>query len=271
MPTMHPSSLAPRPLAAGVVFALFALGSFDVVVAQQGTAVDAVATTRATLEQWVATRSLVSKEARDWQLKKEAVTSRMDVIKREIVALQKRTAEAESNLAAAEQKRRELLAESEVLAATAKTLAERVVQLEQRLLGLLPRLPQPLRDKVAPLTQRIPAKDAAVPPTLSLGDRYAAVVGVLNEVHKWNREITVTSEVRQQPDGSSVEVAVLYAGLGQAWYVSANGKVAGSGSATADGWIWRAANETGPQVQRAIAVWKNEQPAAFVGLPVQVQ
>lgn len=272
MPSCIPSfSLVPRPCAALAVLALCCLVPFDTLAAQQGTAVDAVATTRATLEQWVATRSLVSKEARDWQLKKEAVTSRMDVIKREIVALQKRTAEAEANLATAEQKRRELLAESDALAATATSLEQRVVGLEQRLVGLLPRLPQPLRDKVAPLTQRIPAKDAAVPPTLSLGDRYAAVVGVLNEVHKWNREITVTSEVRQQPDGSAVEVAVLYAGLGQAWYVSANGKVAGSGSATADGWVWRVANETAPQVQRAIAVWKNEQPAAFVGLPVTVQ
>ena len=43
------------------------------------------------------------------------------------------------------------------------------------------------------------------------------------------------------------------------------------GTASADGWVWRQADDLAPQVQRAIAVFRNEQPAAFVRLPVQVQ
>jgi hypothetical protein len=236
--------------------------------AQVSTA-EAVATTRATLEQWVATRALVSKETRDWVLGKEALVARMDVIKREIVALQKRIAEAEANIAEADRKRRELQAENEQRKATAAGLEQRIAGLEQRLLQTLPRLPEPLQAKVKPLTQRVPRPGEAT--AVPLGDRYAAVIGVLNEIHKWNREVTVTSEVRALPDGSSVEVAVLYAGLGQAWYVGGNGRVAGTGVATADSWQWRQANELAPAIQRAIAVFKNEQPAAFVPLPVQVQ
>lgn len=237
-------------------------------LAQESTA-DAVAMTRSTLEQWVQTKTLVSKETREWVLGKEALTARMDVVKREIVALQKRIAEAESGIAEADRKRAELQAENDRLKETAAVLETHIAGLEQRLLQTLPRLPGPLLEKVKPLTQRVPQKDA--PSTLSLGDRYATVVGVLNELHKWNREITVTSEVRAMPDGSSVEVAVLYAGLGQAWYAGGNGKVAGVGYAAADGFVWRPANELAPAIGKAIAVFKNEQPAAFVQLPAQVQ
>ncbi len=256
--------LSPFPVAAPALVLLAATAAMA-----QGTPADAVATTRNTLEQWVETRSLVSKETRDWTLAKESLTARMDVVKREIVAMQKRIAEAESNLAEADKKRLELQAENDRQKATASTLEERIAGLEQRLLQTLPRLPDPLREKVKPLTQRVPAKDQPV--TLSLGDRYATVVGVLNEIHKWNREITVTSEVRALPDGSSVEVAVLYAGIGQAWYAGGNGRIAGVGLATADSWVWRPANELAPAIGKAIAVFKNEQPAAFVQLPVQVQ
>jgi Skp family chaperone for outer membrane proteins len=268
---MNPfSAPAPAPTrAAGVLpTALLLLAA---PAAAQAANPDPVATTRATLEQWVATKSLVSKEKRDWDEAKNAMQARMDLLKRDIVALQKRTAEAQSSLAQAETKRRELQTENDVEKETASGLEQRIAGLEQRLLATLPRLPEPLRDKVKSFTQRIPAKDAPVPPTLSLGDRYATVVVVLNEIHKWNREIAVTSEVRAQPDGSNVEVTVLYAGVGQAWYVSGSGKVAGVGAASADGWVWRPANELAADIQRVVAVWKNEQPAAFVPLPVQVQ
>lgn len=261
-------SPVPRPSALALPVAVWSLAAAALA---QATPVDAVAATRSSLEQWVATRSLVSKESRDWALAKEAMGARMDLIKKEIVALQKRTAEAEASIAEASARHRELSAENEAEKTMAGGLETRIAAFEQRLLALLPRLPEPLREKVKPLTQRIPGKDASPVALAALGERYATVVGVLNELHKWNREITVTSEVRAQPDGSSVEVAVLYAGLGQAWYVSGNGRVAGLGLATGDAFVWRSQNDLAPAIRQAIAVFRNEQPAAFVPLPVQVQ
>lgn len=230
-------------------------------------AVDAVANTRTTLEQWVETRSILSKEARDWTIAKEALAARMDVVKREIVAAQRRIADAEASIDDAEGKRRELLATSDRLKAASMVLEQQLETLEQRVQRLLPRLPDPLRERVRPLSQQLaqPRDDAR----LSL--RYANLIGILNEVHKWNRELTVTSEVRAMPDGSSVEVTVLYVGLGQAYYAGAGGRVAGVGVATADAWLWRQQNELAPTIQQAIAVFRNERPAAFVQLPAQVQ
>ena len=62
--------------------ALFALAGAAPLCAQ-GQQNDPVAATRSTLEQWVETRSTISKESRDWALAKESLQARMDVVRRE--------------------------------------------------------------------------------------------------------------------------------------------------------------------------------------------
>lgn len=264
---MAPSSTPATHLRSSSILIISVL--FGTVLPAQATASSGLEGARSALQQWVETRALISQENRDWLLQKEALGARSDIVKREIVALQRRTAEAEASIADADKKRRELEADNDKRKVVGATLEQKVAQLEERVLRILPRLPEPLRDRVKPLSQRLPAKGETT--KLPLGDRYANVIGVLNEVHKWNREITVTSELRQVPDGQSVEVSVLYVGVGQAYYVGGGGKVAGIGTATPEAWVWRPANEWAPSIQQALAIFKNEKPAAFVQLPVQVQ
>jgi hypothetical protein len=90
-------------------------------------------------------------------------------------------------------------------------------------------------------------------------------------VNKFNREITVTSEVRTLADGNVAEVTALYIGLGQVYYVGANGTVAGVGRPSQNGWKWEPANDTADRISDAIAILKNEKVADFVPLPVKVQ
>ncbi|HEX5052119.1 MAG TPA: DUF3450 family protein [Planctomycetota bacterium] len=244
-----------------------------VLPAQQGggapaSAEGAVDTTRATLEQWVETHRVLSKEAQDWALGKETLQARIDVVKRELTTLRERTAEAQVSVNDADKKRAEMLVEDERHKATVATLQQQIERLERRTGAILPRLPEPLRERVRPLSQRMPQAGAET--KLSLGERYQNVIGILNEIQKWNREITVASEVRMLPDGSSVEVNALYVGLGQGYYASVNGKVAGTGSASREGWVWQPANDLAPDIARAIAIYKNEQVAAFVRLPVTI-
>jgi len=108
---------------------------------------------------------------------------------------------------------------------------------------LLERLPDPVRERVKPLSQRFPEDPADT--KLSLGERFQNVIGVLNEVNKFNGEVSVTSEVRALANGSSAEVTALYLGIGQAYYVNASGDAAGIGTASADGWVWTPADEAG--------------------------
>lgn len=229
---------------------------------------DPVAATRATLEKWVEARGLVSKEKRDWTLGKETLRDRIDVQTREIVTLKKRIAEAEASIAAADKKHEELAAEAALRKATEGKLLEQVVALEKRTLDLLPRLPEPLLEKIKPVSQLLPTTPAESKQRLD--ERYRNVLYVCKQIHKWNREITMTSEVRTLPNGSSVEVTVVYVGIGQGYYAGAKGTVAGTGTATATGWVWTPANDLAADITAAIAILKNEDVARFVRLPVQI-
>ncbi len=230
---------------------------------------DGVVTTREALERWVDTRRTISKMRSDWALAREMLNARIDLVQREIGSLREKIAAAEESIAEAEEKRTGLVEQSEKLKAASAALAQRIAAMEARTRELLKRLPDPVRERVRPLSQRFP--DDPQDTKLSLGERFQNVVGILNEVNKFNRGISLTSELRTLPDGTRVEVTTLYVGIGQAYYVGANGTVAGVGRATDQGWIWDPANEAAPQIAQAVAILKNEQVASFVRLPIKVQ
>jgi len=256
------------PLLLGAAVALVSLVSTGAMTAQGDEDGD-VDTTRAALERWVETRRIISQEKRDWALGREVLNDRIDLVQRDIASLQGKIEEAQKGISEADRKRAELAEENDGLAALSKGLAETVAELEASAKELLRRLPDPIRERVQPLSQQLP--DDPGETKLGLGDRYANVVGLLNEVNKFQREITVTSEVRTLQDGTTAEVTSLYVGIGQGYYCTADEDAAGIGSATEDGWTWTPANEAAGEIARAIAILQNEQAADFVRLPVRIQ
>lgn len=228
---------------------------------------DRVADTRDVLGRYVETRRILSQERKDWEVGREVLQDRVDVVRREIETLESRVDDAEKSIAEADKKREELVAENERLASASASLVGTVAQLEARTRELLPRLPDPVRDRVKPFSQRLPKADAEEV-KLSLGERFQNVVAILNEVDKLNREVTVWSEVRTLGDGQTAEVTSMYVGLGQGYYVTGDGLAAGVGTATADAWVWQPANESAAAIAKAIAIHKNEKPAEFVRLPI---
>lgn len=226
-------------------------------------------TTRAALEEYVEIQRTISKEKRDLALSKEVLNDRIEVVEQEIKALREKIAEAEGSIDENEAKRMEMIEENDTLIEAAHSLEDILRSLEAGVSMMLTRLPQPIQERVKPLSQRIPEDPDAT--KLSLSERFQNVVGILNEVDKFNRDISVTSEIRTLPDGSSAEVTTLYLGAGQAYYVSANGKIAGTGRSSEEGWVWEPANDAAPQIAQAIAIMKNEAVASFVQLPIEIQ
>jgi len=222
------------------------------------------------LQQWVDTSRQISKEKKDWALGKETLTSRIDLVRGEIEALRAKIADVEAGIADAETKRAELDAEKTQLVTVSDALAATITGFELRTKALLERLPEPLREKLRAISQSLPTKPEEADKG-KLGERFLTVVGILNEVNKFNREIRAESEIRKLPDGSTVEVTTIYVGVGQAYYASANGKVAGYGAATATGWEWTAANDSAADIARAISILQKGADAAFVNLPIRVQ
>jgi FtsZ-binding cell division protein ZapB len=224
---------------------------------------------RAVTEKWVETRRVISKERQDWTLGREMLEERIKLVQREIASLREKIDQTQKSVNDAETKRAELATENETLKSAGATLADIVAALEARTVALNQQLPDPIRERIKPLSQRLP--DDPNETKLSLSQRFQNVIGILNEVNKFNRGIEVTSEVRTLADGSVAEVTALYIGLGHAYYTGANGTIAGVGRPGPDGWRWEPANDAADEVAQAVAILQNEQVADFVPLPVTVQ
>jgi FtsZ-binding cell division protein ZapB len=224
---------------------------------------------RDALSKWVDTKRLISQEQQEWRVGRELLTERQVLVQREIDSLRERTAQARADSTEADKKADELKAQNaELLAATAG-LGATIAQLEGRVKALLARSPAPIVERVKPLSQRIPANPANT--KLALSERFQNIIGILNEMNKFGREVTVVSEVRELPDKSSAEVSVLYLGLAQAYYCNVKSGLAGIGRPAPDGWKWEARNDCAQAIADALAVYRNERPADYIALPFDVE
>jgi hypothetical protein len=225
--------------------------------------------TRDTVARWVETQELIAKEKKDWQDGKDLLERRVELLESEIAELESKIAESKGTLTEADRRRYELVSENLTLKRATEGLQLDIGRLEEKVRTLLARSPEPIRNRVAPLSQRIPAPGSET--TLSLGERYQNVIGVLNEFNKFQRDVTVTSEIHTLADGSRAEVKALYLGLGQGYYVNNDGTAAGVGQSTDQGWVWTPADELAPKISEAIAILQNEKVPAYVPLPVTIR
>jgi hypothetical protein len=224
--------------------------------------------TRLALGKWIETQQIISKEQIDWQQGREILVGRLELVKQEIATLEQKIGEARSELAAGEAKRTALAVEDAELQSQQARLGAAATELEGLARSLVGALPQPVREKLAPLVQRMPEQPAETKATAA--ERFQNVLGILNEVDKANSEIAVVYEVRTLSDGKRSEVKALYVGLGQAYYVSASGE-AGIGRPSIDGWEWEQADALADDVLRALEILQGKHTPAFVPLPARIQ
>jgi hypothetical protein len=144
------------------------------------------------------------KEKQDWQQGKQILQSRTDAVNGEIAVLKERLNETRRASAEANGKKAGEVAENEALQRAGSALASWVGELESGVKTLQARLPEPLLQKVKPLYDRMPTDSATT--NVSLAERYQNVVGILNEVGKFNNDITMVTEVRTLSDGKPAEV-----------------------------------------------------------------
>jgi FtsZ-binding cell division protein ZapB len=199
---------------------------------------------------------------------------RIALVEHEIESLREKIDKTSTDISVADRKRAELVEKNEKLKRAGGVLEDTLVDFEDRVKGLLARLPSPIQSQVKPLSQRIPTDPEDT--KLSLGERFQNVIGILNEVNKFNGVITVTSEVRELPGGGSAEVAAMYLGVGMAYYANKANEdesldIAGVGVPGEDGWNWKPVNEAAPEIRRLIAIFRNEEVADFVQTPIEIQ
>ena len=221
--------------------------------------------TRLTMDKWLETQQIISRERKDWQQGKEILLGRLELVKKEIATLEEKNKQAESSVTEANKKRSELLAENDQLTAAGAQLTGAVAGMEGEIRQMFKQLPEPIQTKLQPLYQRIPEDPSKT--RVAAAERFQNVLGILNELNKTNNEITVSYEVHNLADGRPSEVKAIYVGLAQAYYVSARGE-AGIGRPTADGWKWEPSKSVARDVLMALEILAGKQSPAFVPLPV---
>lgn len=223
---------------------------------------------RLSMGKWIETQQILSKEQNDWQQGREILAGRLELLRKEVATTEEQIQQAEANVAAANKKRDELELEEGQVRALTDELTRAVTAMEAEVRRLLPTLPEPVRPRIEPLVSRMP-EDAATT-RVRVAERYQNVLGILNEINKANLEINVSYEVHTLGGGQPSEVKAIYVGLGQAYYVSANGE-AGIGRPSPEGWKWEPSNAVAADVLVALEILQNKRSPAFVPLPVKLQ
>jgi len=224
--------------------------------------------TRVTMGKWIETQQIIGRERNEWTQGKEILKGRIELVAKEVATLDEKIKQAQTNVSESKKGYDDLIAEREQLKAAAAQLVASVTTMEAEVRKLSKMLPDPVRQKLQPLFQRLPEDPATT--KVSVAERFQNVLGILNEVNKANSELSVVYEVRTLPDGSNAEVQCIYVGLAQAYYISPRGE-AGVGRPTADGWKWQSAPSAANRILMALEIIQGKHIPAFVPLPVNIQ
>jgi predicted nucleic acid-binding Zn-ribbon protein len=223
---------------------------------------------RTTLEKWVETRQMTSKARSDWQADKETLEQTVQMFGRELKAVEEQMSKVSTNNVQVDKER----AEAEALKKSAAESLARARQfsagIEAKIIKLVPQLPAPLQDILKPLLNRLPTDPNT---KISAAERLQVVVGVMNELDKFNNAVAIFNEKRKNAQGEEVAVETVYVGLGAAYFVNESGSFAGVGAPGASGWEWTAKPELADPVREVIHVYRNDRPAQFVALPATIR
>jgi len=238
-------------------------------VASPAFAQEPIADTRTALQKWVETRQMTSKLRADWAADKELLLESIKMFEREAKNLDELIAKVDTGNDVARKER----TEQEKLDAEYQAALDKIRSLlgglEQKALALAKTFPPPLAEKLNVFVKRL-AEDPATT-KYSAGERVQAIVAVLAEADKFNGAISVTSELRKDAAGTEIQVRVIYLGLAQGYYTDKEGKLAGVGTPSAEGWKWSSEATLAPSINQVIDMYENAKPPAFVTLPAKIQ
>lgn len=240
-----------------------------VITTQVAVAQSPLTATRTVVEKWVEARQLKAKLEADWQVEKEVISQSIDAYERELESTEAQISKVDTGQTQVVEEFEATTKEKESLTKYIDRLKEEVSRLEAKLTGLSKLLPLAVADRISPLLDRIPENPAET--KLSISTRMQNLLGVINEVDKFNGSVSVVSELRKNQSGAEVQTQVIYIGLAQAYFVDPSGEFAGSGTPSDNGWQWSIKPELAEKIQNSIDIYKGSQPAAFVGLPIQLK
>ena len=203
----------------------------------------------------------------EWKEQKVMLQAETDLLLAEKGTLEKALGKQKREIEKVDSEVKELSVEkshqNEKLASIEKTLTI----YEKRLSTIFPQLPNFLQKKLKVSLNKLEQGKKPV------AERLRLIVALLEEIELFDKSIHIGHVVLTCPDGNERQMEVLYLGLGAAFTVtdsSIKTSFAAKGKLDKGGWKWDWDEKIGPEVQKAIAIYKKEKNAQLVKLPLGV-
>ncbi|MGJ8638839.1 MAG: DUF3450 family protein [Opitutaceae bacterium] len=229
---------------------------------------DAINKTRNTLEQWVETKQLNSKEKYDWIIEKTILEDTKLLLANELDRLNKAIAELNTTATDADENRQALAIEKEALTAGSEVVISQIGALEAHVKSIIKTFPEPLVQKLQQVITRLP--DDPESTKLSMGERVQNIVAILSLADKFNTTLSLSSDSRKLSEDKVIQVTTIYWGLAGAYYVDSTGEYAGVGKPGKDGWEWTAVDSAGPQLKQLLDIYEGLEDIQFVPAPASI-
>src|SRR6266545_4603678 len=151
--------------------------------------------TRATLEQWVQTRQLISKTRAEWQSDQDALEQTVQLYERELKSMDEQMSKVSTNNTQVAKEMAEAGSLQKISSETLDSARKFATDFEARVRKFVPQLPLPLQDILKPLLARLPEDPANT--RLLAAERLQILVGILNELDKFNNSVNLFNEKRK--------------------------------------------------------------------------
>lgn len=215
---------------------------------------------RETISKVVEVEMTESREASDWQARKESMDELLGLHRRELALLDEELSKAGASAEQYAAEREKLEGEIAELKHVRGKWREVIQGLRGRVLGLIQRFPKKLAEEVEAQRYALEEWTQDDEPR----DAVRAILEVIGAAEQFNRRITRTTEVR---DGREVEV--IYLGLTRAYYADRSGH-AGIGVLGAEGMRWESRAGIAGEVVKALDQLDRKRPPELVELPLQI-
>ena len=226
---------------------------------------------RNTLQLWVEQRGVISKTRSDWQSDKDMLEQTIQLMERELKGVEEQMSKLSTNSTQAEKERAETEASLKASNEALEQARQFATEFEAKLLKLIPQLPVSMQENAdfRKALNKIPTDPATTKTPAT--ERIQTVVGILNELDKFNNAVAIFSEKRKTDKGEEIACETVYVGLGTAYFVNDSANFAGTGTPGPKGWVWTTRNEIAPAVKEVVRIYRNEKPATFIPLPAAIR
>jgi hypothetical protein len=216
--------------------------------------------------QWIALRSTLAEEARQWQQRKAAWQEEIALLEQQAQKLEEACAASREEMTSADARQADVQ--------NRRDHAGQELQNVDRVLEQAGRRARQSYDRIPPSLQQTLPEEChqlfTTPDRMTRTERAQALVTILSSLEAMQLEWHTGREILQTTEGTR-QVDTLYLGLAQAFAVSPDNDWAAVGRPGSDGWSWQEGEVDAASVRRLIGIQQELEPATLISLPLQVE